>query len=140
MANKSFQPCAVCGKATRGRWCPEHEKQGRERNLHLNRQRHHDDPYMKLYDTKAWEAFRNRVLALNPLCQRLDQDGQQCRNAAVIVHHFVSPKQDLTRFTDQTNVAGVCRNCHPNTEGEPDASSTVLAKLYTPTVWKAWTV
>lgn len=72
----------------------------------------------RMYHLAAWKRCRDTVMAMNPICQCLNLEGEQCRDAAVICHHIVSPYADATRFFDWRNLVAVCRTHHPNTEGE----------------------
>jgi hypothetical protein len=60
-------------------------------------------------------------LARNSICQKIQRDGQQCRNGASIVHHLISPRARPDLFLDVHNVVALCAACHPGGEcGTPD--------------------
>jgi len=125
MPDRLHQACREngCRKRTNARsgYCPDHEKA----NTALEAQRIHnrerrDDPINKMYETRAWEAFRLHVLNRNPLCQRIGTDGMQCRYPATLIHHLISPRVDVNKFMDPQNVVALCAACHPPSEGTPD--------------------
>jgi|SRR5258708_39661911 len=87
------------------------------------------DEVDRMYDQRAWRRFRQWVLRLNPICQRI-VDGQQCMSFAVEVHHVISPRVDPNRFRDATNVLCLCKRHHHKEEGE-DLSKQ---RSYVPTV------
>jgi len=59
------------------------------------------------------------MLAQNPICQKIQKDGTQCREWATLVHHLVSPRKRRDLFTDSNNVVCLCAACHPTDEGTP---------------------
>lgn len=75
------------------------------------------DAVDRLYRRQPWPAFRAVMLAQNPLCQRLDKNGAQCRERATIVHHLVSPRRRIDLFVDPKNVVCLCATDHPSDEG-----------------------
>jgi|SRR5882762_4919609 len=75
-----------------------------------------------------WVKFRAMLLARNAMCQRIWANGQPCKNAAVIAHHLVSPLDRPDLQFVASNVVCVCRQCHPNTRGEPKDSKNVYTK------------
>jgi 5-methylcytosine-specific restriction endonuclease McrA len=118
----------VCGEPGCGqpnvrgtRWCEKHQQnnsfiQTRRDN---DRTRWKNDSVRRLYGAARWEHFRTMMLAHNPICQRLQRDGQQCHNPALLVHHLVSPRVDVSKFLDIQNVVCLCEHCHPTGEGTP---------------------
>jgi 5-methylcytosine-specific restriction endonuclease McrA len=126
--------CAIAGcrqpTARGSRWCAAHQEEGerlqreaieaqRERSRESDKERYKNDATRKLYGAVRWERFRQAVIRQNPICQRLQRDGQQCHNPAVLVHHLVSPRVDVSKFLDTTNVVCLCEHCHPTGEGTP---------------------
>jgi hypothetical protein len=75
------------------------------------------DEIDRLYDTRRWKRFRQWILRLNPICQRV-VDARQCMTFATECHHVVSPRVDPSRFIDATNVLMLCKRHHPKTQGE----------------------
>lgn len=73
----------------------------------------------RLYHQVAWLRFRESFLGLNPICQAIDLEGEQCHSAAKICHHLVSPYVDPTKFFNWHFVVGVCDGHHPYGPGEP---------------------
>src|SRR6266850_6921305 len=65
------------------------------------------DAIAKLYDCAPWRRFKASVLVYNPQCQRL-VNGEQCQEAAAVVHHIISPRVNQTLFMDWQNVVCVC--------------------------------
>jgi hypothetical protein len=86
-----------------------------------------------MYSRAPWPAFRLLMLGQNPICQRIQRDGKQCRNAATLVHHLLSPRVRPDLFVDPGNVACLCEHCHPTEEGTPHWRSGVD---YIPTQFK----
>jgi hypothetical protein len=80
--------------------------------------------YRNLYGAAAWESPKHgmskAVLARNPICQAVE-DGQQCRNAATVVHHIIDHGGDPAKFYDWKNVVAVCKHHHPSGPGDPGA-------------------
>jgi 5-methylcytosine-specific restriction endonuclease McrA len=127
--------CAIAGcrqpTARGSRWCPAHREEGerlqreaieaqREHSRENDKERYKNDSTRKLYGAARWERFRQAVIRQNPICQRLLRFGQgQCHNPAVLVHHLVSPRVDVSKFLDTQNVVCLCEHCHPTGEGTP---------------------
>lgn len=65
------------------------------------------DPRLK---TKDWQRAREVILANAPLCQICEANGQT--TPATEVDHIVPRSEDPERFTDPTNLWGLCRSCH----------------------------
>lgn len=114
--------CPDCGQPSlRGeRYCEKHLEANvaatARREANTLRNRH--DSVGGIYDRQPWPGFQARMIRNNVICQRL-QDGVQCRNKSKVVHHLISPRQDMSRFVDPTNVVCLCAHCHPPTEGTP---------------------
>jgi hypothetical protein len=108
----SPRACRKCGKASvKEGYCAEHQQasaRGEKRLL---------DAVDRMYHRQPWPAFRLVMLGQNPICQRLDKSGVQCREWASIVHHLVSPRKRPDLFVEPSNVACLCANCHPPDEG-----------------------
>lgn len=90
-----------------------------KRRLENNRFRKTNDPINRLYWLSAWKRFCRMVLNRNPICQRIIK-GEQCREAARVIHHLISPRHRPDLFLEPTNVLALCFNCHPGgEEGTP---------------------
>ena len=73
--------------------------------------------YRRLYQTKAWQVLRRRVLL---------RDGYRCQHkscgamlkrgrtdaASAVVHHIVAHKGNLDLFFDYENLISTCWTCH----------------------------
>jgi hypothetical protein len=99
------------------RWCRKH--QSSNSSLEDERWRKKHDAVSQMYNRAPWPRFRETMLAQNPICQRIQKDGSQCRNAATLVHHLISPRVRPDLFVDPANVACLCGHCHPTEEGTP---------------------
>lgn len=80
----------------------------------------------RLYHTKNWERFSALMRERNPICQAVI-DGKQCRYPSKISHHLISPKVDMAKFLEPSNIVCLCLEHHPNTPGE------IKPHIYTPT-------
>ena len=105
--------CLRCHKATTdGNVCKECKAKTKTER---------DNSVKHLYDSRVWRSrFSPMMLRLNPICQRLDDDGKQCDRPATVVHHLRSPRECPTRFLDPTNVVCVCERHHPPDAGTPN--------------------
>ncbi len=70
------------------------------------------------YDRMPWRRCKASVLTCNPICQRLLENGEQCHNAARIVHHLISPHVARSFFFDWRILVALCPEHHETTEGE----------------------
>jgi len=94
------------------------------------------DPIWHLYNCAAWPRFRGAFFGYgNVICQRI-VDGQRCRFPVEILHHIHSPRQRPDLMYSPSNVRGVCRQHHPNSEGEPKENLAHLGDIYAPTLWR----
>lgn len=102
------------------RWCDKHQDANSflESRRNFDNDRRTNDPIYKMYSREPWPRFRAIMLAQNPICQRI-QNGAQCRNPAVLVHHLISPRARRDLFVDPVNVTCLCSHCHPPDEGTP---------------------
>ena len=136
MPDRLHQACreSGCKNRTNARsgYCADHEYQNSaqgSRKAYDNSRR--NDPVHRLYTLARWRKFERIMLNRNPVCQRIGPDGKQCRNAATLGHHLVSPRQRLDLFLVYDNVLALCANCHPPTEGTPD---WIVDRDYVPSV------
>jgi len=124
VALKAFRTCNKVGCPTlikEGSHCAKHAEQEKQREYS---ERNADD-VMKLYRTQRWERFKLYMRSRNPQCQRLLDNGNQCEQFSVILHHIVSPRVTLHLMFDAENILCVCESHHPNTAGESDLTRYV---------------
>ena len=100
--------------------CERHAQQAKRREY----DERNADPIRRLYHTKRWERFAYYMMCRNQPCQRLVGD-KRCEQAATICHHITSPRVELHRMFDASNVLCVCAAHHPNTQGEQDVTRYV---------------
>jgi 5-methylcytosine-specific restriction endonuclease McrA len=89
------------------------------------------DAIDKLYRSSAWLHGTSPIIRrLNPLCQVVSAEGRRCKNPATEVHHIVSPRVDIQRFHDPSNLVALCHSCHKTTEGEdPNSNRTFVPTI-----------
>lgn len=141
MADRQFRYCRErgCGQRTNhpSGWCAAHQ----QNNSYTRSRAQYDanrklDPIRKLYNCADWTRFKEAFAGSgNVVCQRMI-DGVRCRFPVEILHHIVSPRQNITLMYTPSNVVGVCRQHHPPTEGEPPENLYRLAEIYVPTRWR----
>ena|ERR1700730_15073643 len=69
---------------------------------------------LPLYDTRDWrDRTTKNVRSYNPICQRLFDDGSQCKNKSDVVHHLIDPKDAPEKAHDWANLVATCTRCHP---------------------------
>jgi hypothetical protein len=123
-------PCRICGKASESSYCKEHASHRRDAARYYDQFVKANDEIAKLYHTAEWKKFRDGILMFNPVCLHLIGGSIQCRFAANVVHHLVSPRKDRSAFTDPERVVACCRSCHAGgQEGETQGY------LWLPTRW-----
>jgi hypothetical protein len=83
------------------------------------------DLVMKWYRTQRWERLKIYMRSLNPLCQRICDNGQRCIYPSAILHHIVSPRERPDLMYDSENLLCVCEDHHPTTAGETDVTRYV---------------
>lgn len=108
----------LCGKtavADGKGFCSDHKSKNSCASARAERYKH--DEISQRYATTLWMRFRKWILAQNPMCQVIARDGEQCRNAATVVHHIWSPRKRPDLFVEASNVACVCVHHHPPDEG-----------------------
>jgi len=66
----------------------------------------------------AWRNCSKHLIRCNPICQRL-WHGVQCHRPSVLVHHLEDPASAPAKRMDPANLVALCRQCHPNTTGDP---------------------
>ncbi len=97
-------------------------------------QRKRTNPTSRLRAKRAWrDRLSPAMIAQNPICQRLDHNGEQCRNPSRVVHHLIAPGTDSRLFFDAKNLVALCETCHPSSEGTPD---WIAGRDFVPTVLK----
>lgn len=117
---------------SRSGYCLNHEKDNTQKQWRaIYDKERHADPVQKLYTGIAWERIKNMLRARgNVICQR-----RGCMHFVEIYHHIISPREDPTLMYAPRNIVGVCRQHHPNTEGEPKENLGRLDEVYRPTIW-----
>jgi 5-methylcytosine-specific restriction enzyme A len=122
---RALKPCARPG-------CPElvtHPAMMCEKHAAQKAQAERDarnsDVVMKWYRTQRWERIKIYMRSLNPLCQRICDNGQRCIYPSAILHHIISPRVRPDLMYDAENLICVCEDHHPNTEGEEDLTRYV---------------
>ncbi len=65
---------------------------------------------------------------LNPLCQRIFEDGSRCRYPSKEIHHLSA---DPKLFFTPSNLVALCKACHHKDQGE----SADTPRFYAPTIW-----
>jgi hypothetical protein len=141
MPEKPFQLCCEpgCMGRTRARYCERHVTDNQAaRNLAERTRRKNADKIWRLYNNSAWKRFRVAFLSCNPVCQRRLDDSSQCRSAATILHHIISPRKDPRLMLTWTNIKAVCDSHHPNVEGEPPENLDKLDKIYVESRYPSW--
>jgi hypothetical protein len=127
-----------CLRRTQGKYCKVHVKNNQAGQLRyvLDKERR-KDPIWKLYRCAAWPRCRDAFLSVNPICMRI-VDGVQCREAAVICHHLISPRVRQDLMYSFSNLKAVCEAHHPNTEGHPAEELDKLDQVFVPTQVPRW--
>jgi 5-methylcytosine-specific restriction enzyme A len=128
-----------CLRRTQGRYCEVHA--GKNQAMHLRYvldKERRKDPIWKLYRCAAWPRCRDAFLSCNPICQRICPDGKQCREAAKICHHLISPRVNASLMYSFGNLKAVCEAHHETTEGESPENMDRLDQIYVPTWVPRW--
>ncbi|SRR6266566_4509861 len=86
-------------------------------------------PIDKALDNAPWRKFIKTLIALNPLCVSIDENGVRCLHPATLGHHIVSRHAAPSRLCDPTNVVPLCHDCHETTDGEPEDSKRSFAAV-----------
>jgi len=116
--------CPALVKAGAGGYCPKHLVQHNQR---VNAERY-DDELRSMYKTARWIRFRAWFLRLNPFCQRVQSDGQPCRNVATEVHHRRGLREHPEDLCSAEQCVALCRACHHKNSGD------VGHEIYIPTI------
>ena len=142
MPERLFSYCRErgCGKQTNDRsgYCEAHilDNSYMRSRAERDANRKKNDPTWPLYNRVAWKRFHDAFFGHgNSVCQRIEYDGVRCRRPVEILHHILSPRSRPDLFFTPSNVVGVCRQHHPNSEGEPKENLARLSKIYVPTLW-----
>jgi hypothetical protein len=98
-------------------FCAVHATHNSYNDARTVRRKH--DEVSKRYTREPWTSFRRMMLGRNPMCQRIQKDGEQCRQPARVVHHLWSPRVRPDLFVDPKNIVCLCFNDHPPDEGTP---------------------
>jgi 5-methylcytosine-specific restriction protein A len=127
-----------CLNRTRTRYCEVHVKNNQAGRLRYAADRKRKkDAVWKLYNCAQWHRCRDSFLSVNPICQRI-VDGVQCREAATLVHHLISPRVRNDFMYSFNNLKALCENHHSGEEGSPAEELANLDQFYTATKFPAW--
>ena len=123
--------CRKCGKAAEsGSICkacePKHKEDVRAKEKYRN-----EDPDNARYHRPEWIKLSRILKDMNPICQRIESNGLQCRYPSQISHHLISPKVNPTLFLNASNLVAICRFHHSDTPGEVASD----CNRYVPTKW-----
>jgi hypothetical protein len=66
----------------------------------------------RFYDTAAWAECSRNIRTYNPVCQRILEDGRQCKNPPAAVHHLEDPKDAPNLKLAWSNLVAVCTEHH----------------------------
>ncbi len=123
--------CRKCGKAAEsGTICnackPDYKKRIAEKNKARN-----EDPANAIYHKMDWRVYSQLLRDRNPVCQRIELSGIQCRYPSQLVHHLLSPRKHPSLFMSPANCVCICKFHHPDSEGENPSK----VNRYVPTNW-----
>ena len=91
--------------------CDRHCKQ-EQREYNRGRK---DNPFYKLYSSKAWRKVRKVKLAMDPLCERCKMKG--LLKPATEVHHRIAVRDGGDPF-DVDRLESLCKPCHSRESAE----------------------
>jgi len=74
-------------------------------------------PERRFYDTAAWAQTSKNIRIHNPVCQRILEDGRQCKTPPAAVHHLKDPKVAPDLKLAWSNLVAVCAEHHAG--GQP---------------------
>jgi hypothetical protein len=92
----------------------------------------------KLYASVSWRWFSQTLRRWNPICQMIQRDGTQCRNASELVHHVFDaetyPHWMRTVYVvvngeRKQNTVCLCWHCHSPGLREGNFVPTVEPKV-----------
>ncbi len=106
----SYPGCAVLVDSGKSR-CDIHRKQ-EQREYNRGRK---DNPFYKLYSSKAWRKVRKVKLVMDPLCERCRMKG--LIEPAKEVHHRIEVRDGGDPF-DVTGLESLCKPCHSRESAE----------------------
>ena len=115
-----------------GWMCSEHvTKSRREKNV-ADYAKRKKDPIGQLYHESDWLKTRAAYLVRNPICLALDDDGfgnqRQCTRPATDLHHLISPRKDITKMYEWSNLRGLCKSHHHKKAGEDESDPREYAQ------------
>ena len=85
---------------------------------------------LPIYDTRQWrDRTSPQVRKCNPICQRIDDTGQQCTRPSKIVHHLKDPKDAPEKALSWDNLVAVCVECHPGGQRGADPTERYCATI-----------
>ena len=73
-------------------------------------------PDRKFYDTAAWAQTSKNIRVYNPICAKVDENGKQCAQKSVLVHHIIDPRDAPTLKMEWSNLVALCEACHSGGE------------------------
>jgi len=89
--------------------CPAHRNESKQA---VDRYRAEHDEYKQFLNSAAWHKVSKAFRVLNPACQVILSNGQQCGREPQAVHHIKPGRQFPELRTDWKNLATVCEGHH----------------------------
>lgn len=90
-------------------------------NREHNARRRKEQPWQGWYNTKRWRGLRSIQLAVQPLCERCQNQGRI--TPATVCHHTIAHKGDPALFWSGP-FASSCTDCHDIDEQRIEGGST----------------
>jgi len=124
--------CIGCTRAcppelmTDGR-CPNCAK---DRGKQTYQDRNITDPHHQRYQTVEWHRTSKMFKDQNPICLAIEENGQQCRRPAQLVHHRIAAKERPDLFLDPKNLCALCSAHHGHTPGDAAGARYAPAEFY----------
>lgn len=116
---KPVRPCAEpgCPNVQAATRCPEHEREHRASYDRTSRRRRDRARGGPTYDSKAWRAFRQRIIRERGF--RCEECGESYLSdtSALHVHHVHELRDGGAKF-DPDNCRVLCRSCHNAAHGK----------------------
>lgn len=113
------KPCARPGCPSLAivgeRYCDKHKKADKK---HKQAQDKNRESSCKRGYGRAWQKYRLRFLAANPLCVSCKTKGRSV--LAMVVDHIKPHKGDMFLFWDANNHQALCKACHDKKTARED--------------------